>query len=272
MPAGSSQRDTRAPRPSDRTTIVPAAASQLGYGARFLGKHGWRIVLAFIGILIPLAGFASLVDELREGGGFFFDLPIQLALHRWATPGSDAFFGLMSKLGYQYGVVPIDLGLLGFLVWRRRYRDGLFFGLSIIGALILNLAAKNYFGRVRPDLWTSIAPEVSFSFPSGHAMASVALGVAVMVLLWTTRWRWWAIAGASLFVVLVGLSRIYLGVHFPSDILAGWTAGTAWVLLMRQVVAGKAPTPPGSGKAAANPDTLACSDTAKAASASTAAS
>ncbi len=271
MSAGSTERNIHPIRASGAAAIVPAAASELGYGARFLGKHGWRVLLAFVGILIPLAGFATLVDELREGGGFFFDQPIQLALHQMVTPGVDAFFVLMSKLGYQFGVVPIDVGLLGFLVWRRRYRDGLFFGLSIIGALILNLAAKNYFGRVRPDLWTSIAPEVSFSFPSGHAMASVALGVAVMVLLWTTRWRWWAIAGASLFIVLVGVSRIYLGVHFPSDILAGWSAGTAWVLLMHQVVAGHAPTPPAGGKAPANPDMIAGAGMAKAAKSSSAA-
>ena len=248
--------------------VVPAAAKQVSYGARFLGKHGWRVLLAFVGILIPLAGFASLVDELREGGVFFFDLPIQVALHRLATPGVDAFFVAMSRLGYQWGVVPVDALLLYFLVWKRRYRDGLFFGLSIVGSLVLNMAAKNYFARGRPDLWAVISPEMSFSFPSGHAMASVTLGVAVVLLLWNTRWRWWALAGAALFILLVGMSRVYLGVHYPSDILAGWTAGSAWVLLMHQVVAGHAQAPPSTGKAAAKPDLISRSDTAKAAKAS----
>ena len=252
-------------------TVVPAAANQIGYGARFLGKHGWRIALAFVGILLPLLFFASLVDELREGTGFFFDMPIQVALHKLATPGVDAFFVALSKLGYQWGVVPVDALLLCLLVWKRRYRDGLFFGLSVIGSLVLNMAAKNHFARGRPGLWASIAPEMSFSFPSGHAMASVTLGVAVILLAWNSRWRWWVFAASALFVVLVGMSRVYLGVHFPSDILAGWTAGTAWVFLMHQAVAGHAPAPPSTGKAAANPDMIARSDTAKAAKASGAA-
>ena len=247
--------------------VIPAAANQLGYGVRFLGKHGWRILLAFVSILLPLLLFASLVGELREGTGFFFDLPIQVALHKLASPAVDAFFVAMSKLGYQWGVVPVDALLLGLLVWKRRYRDGLFFGLSIIGSLVLNMAAKNHFARGRPDLWASIAPEMSFSFPSGHAMASVTLGVAVILLAWNTRWRWWVFTASVVFVVLVGTSRVYLGVHFPSDILAGWTAGTAWVLLMHHAVAGHAPAPPSTGKAAGNPDMIARSDTAKTAKA-----
>ena len=271
MPADSPAVEVIAKAADSAASVVPAAANQLGYGARFLGKHGWRILLAFVGILLPLLFFASLVGELREGTGFFFDQPIQVALHKLATPGVDAFFVAMSKLGYQWGVVPVDALLLLFLAWKRRYRDGLFFGLSVVGSLVLNMAAKNYFARGRPDLWASIAPETSFSFPSGHAMASVTLGAAVIMLAWNTRGRWWVFAAATLFVVLVGTSRVYLGVHFPSDILAGWTAGTAWVLFVHQAVAGHAPAPPSTGKAAAAPDMIARSGTAKAAQASGAA-
>jgi undecaprenyl-diphosphatase len=104
-----------------------------------------------------------------------------------------------------------------------------FFFLSVVGAGCLNLLAKLAFGRTRPDLWVSIAPEADYSFPSGHAMATMAMGAAVICLAWPTRQRWVVVALAVPFVIGIGLSRLYLGVHFPSDILGGWCASVAWV-------------------------------------------
>ncbi len=245
--------------------VIPVAKSELEYGFRFLSSQGWRILIAMLGVLLPLIGFAALADELREGGVFFFDAPLMLALHQLASPGIDRFFVLMSNLGYLWGVVPLDVGILAWLVYRRRFRDGLFFGLAVVGSLIINLAAKNHFGRVRPELWLSLSPETTFSFPSGHAMGSVTLGVALMLLFWPTRGRWLVFAFAAAFIVLVGISRIYLGVHYPSDILAGWAAGTTWVVLMYQLVARRSPPPPSTASAPARPDLIAKSGSAKSA-------
>jgi undecaprenyl-diphosphatase len=253
-----------APSPDSAKAVAKVAVSEVSYGLRFLRDHGWRVLLVFVGLLLPLLGLAGLIGELREGGQFFFDAPVMLALHQLATPGSDAFFVLMSQIGYLWGVLPVDVLVLLWLVLRRRYRDGLFFGLAIVGSVLLNLAAKNHFARVRPDLWLSLAPETTFSFPSGHAMGSATLGVALILLFWSTRWRWPVFAVAGLFVLLVGLSRIYLGVHFPSDILAGWAAGTAWVVAMYQLVLSQAPAPPKTAAAAATPDLIARSGKAKA--------
>jgi undecaprenyl-diphosphatase len=250
--------------PDGAKAVAKVAASEVGYGLRFMRDHGWRILLVFIGLLLPLLGFAGLVGELQEGDKFFFDAPIMLFLHQNASAGRDAFFVLMSRLGYLWGVLPLDVGILAWLIVRRRYRDGLFFGLAIVGSLLLNLAAKHHFARVRPDLWLSLTPETTFSFPSGHAMGSVTLAVALTLLFWPTRGRWLVLAVASLFVLLVGLSRIYLGVHYPSDILAGWTAGTAWVVAMYQLVLSHAPPPPKTAAAAASPDLLAKTGKARA--------
>ena len=244
--------------------IVRVATSEIGYGLRFFRQHGWRILLVFLGVLLPLLGFAALVDELRENEVFFFDKPLMLTLHQLATPAMDRFFVLVSKLGYQWGVIPLGVGIVAWLVWRRCFRDGLFFGLAVLGSLILNLVAKNHFARVRPELWLSLVPETTFSFPSGHAMASVTLGVALTLLLWPTRWRWAVLSVASAFVVLVGLSRIYLGVHYPSDILAGWMAGTAWVAAMYQLVGSRAAEPPSTPAMPAGTDLIAASNKAKA--------
>jgi membrane-associated phospholipid phosphatase len=229
-------------------------ASELGYGLEFIRRHPFRLLLPFVGVLLPLWAFAALATELREGDVFFFDVPVLVWVHQRASVQVDAGFQLFSHLGYLWGVVPADIAILGWLTWRRRYRDGLFFGLAVLGSLALNLAAKAYFARTRPDLWLSLAPETSYSFPSGHAMGSATLAVALALLAWRTPWRWPVAAAGALFVVLVGLSRIYLGVHYPSDILAGWTAATAWVVAMYQLVA-TAPKPPPA--AAPRKDTIA---------------
>ena len=232
-----------------------AAAAQVagdaaGYGLRFLRKHvGWMALLFFC-LLLPLWGFAALVGEIHEKEVFPFDAPILNLLHAAATPALNRFFVVTSRLGYLWGVVPLDVCIVIGLAIRRRFRDGLFFGIAVMGSAVLNIVAKNHFARLRPDLWLSITPETTYSFPSGHAMGSTTLGVAVIILCWPTRWRWPMLAAGVLFALLVGTSRVYLGVHYPSDILAGWTAAIAWTVGMFLLVDRKAPPPPPS----ASPD------------------
>ncbi|NJM41275.1 MAG: phosphatase PAP2 family protein [Anaerolineae bacterium] len=193
-------------------------------------RHRLQLVLLFFGVLVPLYVFGELADEVVEKEVFAFDNPILLWLRGLSTPTLDTLMLAFSALGYLFGVVPLDIGVFLFLLWRRRWGDVVFWVLAIGGAALLNVLAKAAFGRLRPDLWLSIAPETTFSFPSGHAMGSMALVAALAVLLWPTRWRWVSVIFGGLFVFLVGVSRSYLGVHYPSDILAGWAASLAWVL------------------------------------------
>ncbi len=222
------------------------AGDAMGYGLRFLRKHGWRMLMWFACLLLPLWGFASLVGEVHEKQVFPFDAPLLNLLHGLGTPTLDRFFILVTRLGYLWGVVPLDAVVLVFLAARGRFRDGLFFGIAVTGSAVLNIVAKNHYARLRPDLWVSLTPETTFSFPSGHAMGSATLGVAVILLCWPSRWRWFVVAASLGSVLLVGISRIYLGVHYPSDILAGWTAAIAWTLGMYILVDRKAPPPPPS--------------------------
>jgi len=230
------------------------AGDELGYGLRFLRKHGWRMALCFFFLLLPIWGFAALVGELHEKEVFAFDTPILNMLHGLETPRRDHFFVWVSRIGFLWGTIPIDVIVLAWLAFRRRFRDGLFFGLAVVGSAVLDVMGKAYFTRARPDLWLSITPETNYSFPSGHAMGSATLGMALIFLFWPTRWRWPVVVGATLFVFLVGLSRLYLGVHYPSDILAGWCAAVAWVVSMDILVERKAPPPPPT--AAPEKDTL----------------
>lgn len=205
-------------------------------GGAFLRVNGWRLLLVFAGLLLPLWGFASLAEELHEGEAFPFDAPILYFAHGIANVGFDHVFIAMSAVGSLYGVVPVDVLLVLGLAIGRRVREGLFAAFSIIGSALLNVATKQVFARPRPDLWDSIRPESTYSFPSGHAMGSMTLACVVVLLCWPTRWRWPAALLSVVFVALVGLSRVYLGVHYPSDIMAGWMAALAWVVAIYGLV------------------------------------
>lgn len=233
--------------------------------ARGLGKAGFRFVrarwqlllLLFFGIGLPLVAFGVLAGDVWRRGGIGWDAPILRGVHRHATPARDAAMGLISDVGHRYGVVPLSiLFVLALLVVRRR-GNALFFAVAVGGAGVLNQGAKLFFRRSRPDLWLSPspAPEHTYSFPSGHAMGSMAFVAALAVLAWPTRWRWWAILLGGLFTGLVGFSRVYLGVHYPSDVVAGWAASLAWVLGVSRVAYGHLVKPrPRSTPAAAGPD------------------
>jgi undecaprenyl-diphosphatase len=101
---------------------------------------------------------------------------------------------------------------------------------TLLGSIVINRTAKLLLHRVRPHLWESLSPEFDFAFPSGHAMSSMTLVAALVILTWGTRWRWLVLSFGGLFVLAIGWTRLYLGVHFPSDILAGWMVSLAWAI------------------------------------------
>ncbi|MGE8281519.1 MAG: phosphatase PAP2 family protein [Stenotrophomonas sp.] len=216
---------------------TPAESRAEAAGLRqWLAHNAWRLLLLFGGVLLPLAGFAALADEIHEAESLHFDDVLLLRMHGVASPALDAFFILVSKLGYQWGVIPLDVVIVVVLLAASRWRKAAFAATAFIGSALLNLGSKQVFQRDRPSLWESIAPESTFSFPSGHAMGSMTLALTVVFLAWHTRWRWPVLLAAALFVVLVGLSRVYLGVHYPSDILAGWCAALVWVIGVHTVM------------------------------------
>lgn len=206
----------------------------------WLRAHRWQLLALFAGVLAPLWLFGALAEDVIEGESFAFDVPTLLWLRGMSSPALDQVMLLFSLLGYAYGVVPLAVLVLALLIGTRRWGDALFWSLAVGGAGLLNLLAKSAFGRIRPDLWLSLAPETTYSFPSGHAMGSMALVAALAVLAWPTRWRWPTLLIGGLFVLLVGVSRMYLGVHYPSDILAGWVAALAWVVGVSVVLYGRA--------------------------------
>ncbi len=194
----------------------------------WLKRHGWRVLLVFVGVLLPMWAFGELADEVVEREPFPFDEPLLRAARDVASARLDAFFVWASRLGYEYGLVPFDIGLVLVLAWLRRRREALFAVVALGGSALLNMGTKALFARDRPSLWESIAPEETFSFPSGHAMGTATLAWVLVLLSWRTRWRWPVLVMAVAGMLVVGASRVYLGVHYPSDILAGWAAASIW--------------------------------------------
>jgi undecaprenyl-diphosphatase len=135
---------------------------------------------------------------------------------------------------------PVVLGLTvlavsGYLLLHGLYRTGLFVFTASVGGWVLNWALKSAFDRPRPDIVPHLREVMTSSFPSGHALTSAAvymtLGVLVMRIARTRTASSFALAVAVLVTVLVGASRVFLGVHYPSDVLAGWLVGLSWALL-----------------------------------------
>lgn len=229
--------------------IADNAAATVRTGVR-VAKRSWRqLLMLFLALLLPLGVFGVLADDVWEHEGIGWDEPVLRGVHSIATPRLDRWVVLLTRIGYMYGTVPAAVLLVLWLIVRRRRRDAVFAALAVGGAAGLMTILKSIFQRVRPTLWVPIAPEASYSFPSGHATLNSALATTVVLLLWRTRWRWPAVVAGVVWVVAICLTRVYLGVHFPSDVTAGVAGAFAWVLGLRQILPreperARAPAPP----------------------------
>jgi undecaprenyl-diphosphatase len=196
-------------------------------------RHRRGLVELFLGVLVPLCGLALLARWVVHPQPPWWDLAVLEWIHSYATPERDRVAVWITDLGTWMGIVPFTVLLILALLRRRKSAQALFVFLSMAGQGLLDQAAKGFYGRERPALWNSATRTMWFGFPSGHAMASMALGAVLTALTWHTRLRWPVLAFSVLFVLAVSGSRLYLGVHYPSDVLAAWLASLAWVVGLR---------------------------------------
>lgn len=191
---------------------------------------------------LPVIAFVGLANEIKETNPVPGDLAILHALHHLSSPFLDTLFVIITTLGSAAAVVTIIVGTLWYLLHHNHRRDALFLVAAAGGTALLNLLFKLLFHRVRPDLWQQIVIEKGYSFPSGHAMISCSLALAAIIIAWPTRWRRRAIIAGVIYLVLVGVSRLYLGVHYPSDVLGGWLLSIAWIYLVHRAFGVFSPT------------------------------
>lgn len=186
-----------------------------------------KIALCVLGILLPLALFCVLADKLSHGGLLTLEKAFLWSLRVQTESLMDQFAVWLSML-----VTVISVAMLCYLLYRQLWRTALFWLLAISGAAMLGNLMKGWIQRARPELWLDTAA-TSFGFPSGHATHSMAIVIALLVLLRLSSWHTAALFAGLLFAVLVGFSRMVLGYHYPSDILAGWMLALFWVMTLR---------------------------------------
>lgn len=135
----------------------------------------------------------------------------------------------------------VTLMAMGYLFLRRQVGKALLVGFAVNGGTVVSQTLKSLFDRPRPDLVAHMVEVQTLSFPSGHstlsAVAYLTLGALLAQAHSSLRLKTYFIAWAVFLAIAVGLSRVYLGVHWPTDVLAGWSLGTAWALLCWLVAA-----------------------------------
>lgn len=205
-------------------------------------KAGWNEFVRLAGG-VAFAGatllFIALAANAPKGTYVEAELSLMRALRHDGVPVGPHWLASavrdLTALGSAVVLLLLIALILGYLCLRRRYRLALLVMVSTLGGEILNTALKNSFERARPDASLRLVEVTSTSFPSGHAMAASIfyLTIGMVLARATTRRREkiYFLATAILLTALAGCSRVYLGVHYPTDVLAGWSAGAAWALL-----------------------------------------
>ena len=185
------------------------------------------LALAVLSLLL----FGWLGREVLAGDTIRFDNAVRSWVHQFASSGMTSAMKAVSLLGYEILLAEVIVALIVFfrLRWKRA---ALWLLITMIGSVLLDAALKFLYHRVRPTPFFG-AEARYYSFPSGHALSSLCF-YGVMAGLLSARikslpWRIAIWVLAALLVIAIGLSRIYLGVHYPSDVLAGYLAATVWV-------------------------------------------
>lgn len=206
---------------------------------RFLRHYARASTLLFLAVLAALYVFGAIAEDVLERETMRLDEPVLRFMHAQASPALDKLMLVLSLLGSALVLVPFNLGLLAWLYRRGQRWHAAYWGIATGGAALINWLAKHAFHRVRPGLWPSLSPETTFSFPSGHAMQTMAVCTALLILRRGLPGYRPSLALAALYVASVGLSRIYLGVHYPSDVVAGWCAALSWCVGMAWIMRAK---------------------------------
>lgn len=201
-----------------------------------------EILAGLLLFVMLLWGFVEVADEVAEPGGVGMDSRILLALRDPADAADpigphwvEEAVRDLTALGSMVVVALVTVTVVGYLVLQERLRSALFLVVAVVGGVALGALLKGIFDRPRPDVVPHMVEVLSESFPSGHTMVSAVvyptLGVMLSRTVSRTRTRLYLLMVAVGLALIVGVTRVYLGVHYPSDVLGGWTLGFAWALL-----------------------------------------
>jgi undecaprenyl-diphosphatase len=206
---------------------------------RKLDRRELQWLLVGLGACVFLLVFLKLAGEVTDGDTLAFDTRILQALRSPTDPSKpigpewieSTLFDL-TAIGGPSVLLLVVFAAVGFLLFQARYRTALFVWVACISAEFVTIALKNAFNRPRPAIVPHLRAVYSTSFPSGHAMESaivyLTLGALLMRFAESRLTKLYCLGMAMFLTALVGVSRVYLGVHYPTDVIGGWLIGFMW--------------------------------------------
>lgn len=224
--------------------MIASARDALYSTLRLIERHVtgfFPALAAFMTLSFLLAAgaiflFAQLADEVLEGDTQAFDEAVLQWFQTHRTPGLNRVALEVTALGSGSVIIMVVL-LASVFLWLTKHKWSVYVLLLVVlGGKLLNNLLKGGFGRERPSIVESITDVSSQSFPSGHAMSSIVAYGSIAYLIGrlepSKRLRYTIWTVAILLVLAIGATRMYLGVHYPSDIIGGYVAGAAWIFVV----------------------------------------
>lgn len=197
------------------------------------------LLLGLAAAIGTLIFFSWLTDQVFEGDALHFDEATRDAVHTLASPLMTAVMRFLSFVG---STIVLTIGTTIVVIWfatKRWGREAKLFAATMIGAALLNITLKLTFKRARPTPFFDLTPPETYSFPSGHSLASAcffgALAAILSARIKNRRVRTIVWIVCTIMFLSIGFSRIYLGVHHTTDVIAGFSAALIWILAVRFV-------------------------------------
>ncbi len=220
----------------------PLGPSRGAVERRDLTRQSILLFGGLVALLACLLVFGVLAENVRAQEATALDALATPFFHSLASPTLDAVMNGASFLGSELNFVPVLVVAVAYLVSRGHRREAVFVVVALGGSVLANATMKVFFHRARPALdWANVLPD--FSFPSGHSMNSMVFYLALALVVWRLRGARWGIAATVLAVslaILIGISRIYLGYHYLTDVVGGLAAGILWLGIVVGVFRGQA--------------------------------
>ena len=194
---------------------------------------GALLLVGFAVALVTTYGLVELHDEILKARFEQRDQAIQSWVHGFARPMLTEVMRGLSWVGSPYVLVPAVTLAAGLMWWRRRKDNAVLVAAAALGGVALDEVMKLHFKRLRPEVPWALVHEHSFSFPSGHSVLAMVMYGVIVYKTYDKLHSMWARAalmmGAILMVLGIGVSRVYLGAHYPSDVAGGYFVGAVWL-------------------------------------------
>ena len=220
--------------PLGRVDPVQPAAPAGAVARPPVGPATLTLVVGFAALIAMLVVLGSIAEGVRSHQVFALDTWATPFLHGIASPALDALMLRLTDIGSSLVIVPLYVLAGAALLRKHRYGAATFLTIGIGGSLVLDATMKVVFQRPRPALsYAAVLPD--YSFPSGHTMNAVIFYVALALIIWSIFGRRIGLTALAVAIVLafgVGVSRIYLGYHYLTDVLGAFLAGASWLLIV----------------------------------------